>query len=149
MVSKNIYFSHLIFEKWLIFPCQQILTYFRCPILFGINLLFKRNKIKKETLAKVFLCKFCEISKNTFFTEHLWATASVKWRMSLFLLRIYFCFFQRTDSLISCIKQSQSYLKSQKIEIKFNLEILFYTVFIGKLQKVHLFKSSRPTMFYK
>ena len=48
------------------------------------------------------------------------------------------------------IKQPQSYLKSQKIEIKFNLEILFYTVFIGKLQatKLHLFKSSHPEMFY-
>ena len=33
--------------------------------------------LKKETLAQVFSCEFCEISKNTFFTEHLWATASV------------------------------------------------------------------------
>ena len=32
---------------------------------------------RKETLAEVFYCEFCEISKNTFFTEHLWATASV------------------------------------------------------------------------
>ena len=28
--------------------------------------------IKKETLSQVFSCEFCEISKNTFFTEHLW-----------------------------------------------------------------------------
>ena len=35
------------------------------------------NFIKKETLAQVLSCEFCEISKNTFFTEHLWATASV------------------------------------------------------------------------
>ena len=28
------------------------------------------NFIKKETLAQVFSCKFCEIFKNTFFTEH-------------------------------------------------------------------------------
>ena len=34
------------------------------------------NFIKKETLAQVFSCEFWEISKNTFFTEHLWATAS-------------------------------------------------------------------------
>ena len=34
------------------------------------------NFIKKETLAQVFSCEFCETSKNTFFTEHLWATAS-------------------------------------------------------------------------
>ena len=32
--------------------------------------------IKKETLAQVFSCEFCEISKNTFFTEHLWETDS-------------------------------------------------------------------------
>ena len=35
------------------------------------------NFIQKETLAQVFSCEFCEISKNTFSTEHLWATASV------------------------------------------------------------------------
>ena len=38
--------------------------------------LFFRNFIKKETLAQVFSCEFCETSKNTFFTEHLWTTAS-------------------------------------------------------------------------
>ena len=35
------------------------------------------NFIKKETLAQVFLCEFCEIFKNTFFTEHLMETASL------------------------------------------------------------------------
>ena len=35
------------------------------------------NFIKKETLPQVFSCEFCKSSKNTFFTEHLWATASV------------------------------------------------------------------------
>ena len=45
------------------------------------------NFIKKEALAQVFSYEFCEISKNTFFTEHLWATASVngfmylRWRL--------------------------------------------------------------------
>ena len=34
------------------------------------------NFIKKETLAQVFSCEFCDISKNTFFTEHLRTTAS-------------------------------------------------------------------------
>ena len=36
------------------------------------SLFFKKNFIKKETLAQVFSCEFCEIFKNTFFTEHLW-----------------------------------------------------------------------------
>ena len=31
--------------------------------------------IKKDTLAQVFSCEFCEISKNAFFKEHLWATS--------------------------------------------------------------------------
>ena len=34
------------------------------------------NFIKKETLAQVFSCEFCEIFKNTYFTEHLRMTAS-------------------------------------------------------------------------
>ena len=32
--------------------------------------------IKKETLAQVFSCEFCEIFKNRFFAEHLQVTAS-------------------------------------------------------------------------
>ena len=35
------------------------------------------NFIKKETLTHMFSGEFCEIFKNTFFTEHLWKTASV------------------------------------------------------------------------
>ena len=35
------------------------------------------NFIKKEILAQVFSCEFCDVSKNTFFAEHLLATASV------------------------------------------------------------------------
>ena len=34
------------------------------------------NFIKRETLAQIFSCEFCEISENIFFTEHLRATAS-------------------------------------------------------------------------
>ena len=40
-----------------------------------LSLFFNSNFIKKESLAQIFFCEFCEISKNTFFTEHLWATA--------------------------------------------------------------------------
>ena len=32
--------------------------------------------IKKEALAHVFTCEFCEISRTTFSTEHLRTTAS-------------------------------------------------------------------------
>ena len=39
------------------------------------------NFIKKEVLAQVFSCEFYETSKNTFFTEHLWSTASEKFHV--------------------------------------------------------------------
>ena len=46
-------------------------------VSFLINLQAKAcNFIKKETLAQVFSCEYCEISKNNFLTEHVWATAS-------------------------------------------------------------------------
>ena len=35
------------------------------------------ESLLKKRLAQVFSCEFCEISKNTFFTEHLRVTASV------------------------------------------------------------------------
>ena len=36
----------------------------------------KTATLLKMTLAEAFSCGFCEISKNTFFTEYLWATTS-------------------------------------------------------------------------
>ena len=47
---------------------QHVLSYGKhlCQSLF----------LKKETLPQVFSCEFCEIFKNTFFTEHLWMAAS-------------------------------------------------------------------------
>ena len=39
------------------------------------SLLFN-NVIEKGTLAQVFSCEIYEIFKNSFFTEHLWMTAS-------------------------------------------------------------------------
>ena len=43
------------------------------------------NFIKKEILAQVFFCEFCEISKKTFFTEHLRMAASVSITLNYFL----------------------------------------------------------------
>ena len=34
------------------------------------------NSIKKEALAQVLSCEFCETFKNIFFKEQFWATAS-------------------------------------------------------------------------
>ena len=45
-------------------------------------LFFNKVAGKKKTLAQVFSCEFCEISKNTLFTEHFRTTAS-GWIFSL------------------------------------------------------------------
>ena len=50
------------------------------------------NLFKKETLALVFSCEFCEISKNNFFTEHL------RW----LLLKPPSSLMIRTDKLSGC-----------------------------------------------
>ena len=39
------------------------------------GLFFNKRELKKR-LCALFSCEFCEISKNTFLTEHLWTTAS-------------------------------------------------------------------------
>ena len=39
------------------------------------------NSIKKETLAQVLSCEFCEISKNTFFYRTPPVAASVLWTL--------------------------------------------------------------------
>ena len=45
------------------------------------------NLIKKEALAQVLSCEFCEIFKNTFFTEHLWTTASMTLKYEILIAR--------------------------------------------------------------
>ena len=52
---------------------------------------FCKNFIKRETPAQVFSCEFFEISKNTSFTEHLWATASKSSAVG-------HCFLNKTES---------------------------------------------------
>ena len=44
--------------------------------LFNKVAVLPATLFKKETLAQVFFCEFCQISKNTFFKEHVWVTAS-------------------------------------------------------------------------
>ena len=41
----------------------------------------------KEILWQVFSCGFCEISKNTFLTEQLWTTASMRALNSFYIFR--------------------------------------------------------------
>ena len=49
-------------------------TYARVSFLIKLQA-WGLQLFKKETPAQVFSCEFCEISRNTFFTEHLWTTA--------------------------------------------------------------------------
>ena len=79
------------FKKFLLEICQQLdLVLLLCEGIHSYTLISFRSRhqrcsvkkgaacnfIKKETLAQVFSQEFCEISKNTFFTEHLRTTAS-------------------------------------------------------------------------
>ena len=52
------------------------------------------NSVKKETLAQVLSCKFCEIFKIIFLTEHLRAATSDinKIRSTFMQFRVYFFF---------------------------------------------------------
>ena len=45
--------------------------------------------IKKESLTQLYSCEFCEITKNTFFTEHLWTLASVTLVLWLKEVKVY------------------------------------------------------------
>ena len=69
-IPRNIFVTSSMYRSWIMMNAL--------PYYF----------MKEETLAQVFSCEFCEISKNTFFTEHLWATASLHKKRS-FPLRIF------------------------------------------------------------
>ena len=45
--------------------------------------------INEETLGQVFSCEFCEISKNSFFIEHLRVTASEKTSKTSYVRSMY------------------------------------------------------------
>ena len=65
--------------------------------------------IRKQTLAQVFSCEFCEFSKNTFFTEHLWWLL-LDWKSfiekdlgSMLVLASCCLFYHRLRSCIYCL----------------------------------------------
>ena len=85
--------EHILFDKNNIYKNAEIQT-FLCNIFtvarrefrLSIRYLTSMHKtyflasacsfILKRYLTQMFSCEFCEISKNTFFKEHLWVTAS-------------------------------------------------------------------------
>ena len=96
-LCNNSYRLLIIFDKLFMFAGSLRSNHRRCCVRKGVirnfakfiwkhlcqSLFFNKveafNFIEKDTLAQVFSCKFWEISKNTFFTEHLHTTASLKW----------------------------------------------------------------------
>ena len=69
----------------LVFRAEILITHITLNIYFLplqnncfylVLILNLRSKNSQKQPLEVFSCEFCEISKNTFFTEHLWMTAS-------------------------------------------------------------------------
>ena len=58
--------NNFVFKFWIIFALVMTVKDNRFAQVFSAC-----NFIQKETLAQMFSCKFCEISKNTFFEQHL------------------------------------------------------------------------------
>ena len=75
---------------------------------------------KKETLAQVFSCEFCENSKNAFFTEHLWTTASNKGTYKDFHFHI-------SLTLTHCL-----------LRLKFDWLLLYFRCFLFILSQIFL-----------
>ena len=80
--KKKKYVTNGVFSLTLFFNCRS--SHGRCSVkkLFlkisqnsqenNCQSFFLNKVAKKETLAQVLPCKFCEFFNNTFFTEHLW-----------------------------------------------------------------------------
>ena len=74
----------------------------RCSVKKGVLRNFLENSQESTCarasflikLAQVFSCEFCEISKNTFFIEHVWGTASYYRPVSI--LSIFLKVFERS-----------------------------------------------------
>ena len=60
-------------ENELELPDKNSIEFIRCALWFHWKYCNISHNIvdEKESLAQMFSCEFCEISKNTFFTEHL------------------------------------------------------------------------------
>ena len=89
-------------------------------VYFLIKLLAACNLIKRETLAQVFSCEFCEISQNTFFTEHLWATASVSLQI---MTRKIFFFKNYTQNVVEKCSP-ETFFKESKLSISLDMQSL-------------------------
>ena len=82
----EIFFREIVLKR-----CPQI--HGKTPVLESHFLKIFRheacNFIKKETPKKLFFCEFCEVFKNTFFTEHFLTTSLCNSSCSFILQRIF------------------------------------------------------------
>ena len=69
-MSSEYLLSSTAYQNWLLI-CETANKWHMC------------KSICMEVSGGLFSCEFCEISKNTFFTKHLRATASVKIEMQV------------------------------------------------------------------
>ena len=101
------------------------------------------NFIKKETLAQVISCEFCEISKNNFLTEHL-RTASSQIRSNILIISDVFV---RRVYLFECIYKGKDTLWNFSFkafhEIQFQGHFMKYFYFrnFAKVTWKHLYQS--------
>ena len=68
-------------EKYMIFTEAATRGVLQEKVFLGISQNSQENTCDRvpfliKLQAQVFFCESCEISRNTFFTEHLWTTAS-------------------------------------------------------------------------
>ena len=106
--------------------------------------------IKKETLAQMFSCEFCEISKNTFFTDHLWSTVSRAGARLNFLQAIsvrmfhFFSFSFRVFKCLSITKNTtERFIKGSYIAIL----KLVSSIFIYFTKREHLKNYEKHFLF--
>ena len=93
---------------------------------------------KKNTLAQVFSCEFCEISKNTFLYRTPLVAASVDWQLDLINWMWLF-------ESIACSERSVKY---QKLHISFIHQRLQFKFLVINNTKVHLPNNYRPIWFF-
>ena len=84
----------MCFERKVFLEISQNSQEYTCTrVSFLIKL--QASASEKRDSSTMFLCEFCEVSKDTFFTEHLWVTTSVIMRtqnlslQSTFRIKLY------------------------------------------------------------
>ena len=92
----------------------------------------------------MFSCEFCEISKNTFFTEHSWTAASIKIniKFSLLLTLIFYgCFYDEKNrfcvsfAFSNIFYDTNIYLNNILPETYEAIIARVITIFVGKKAK--------------